>query len=166
MAAGRLRQLIEMTPGQQDASGRIVLDFGLVRGLAYYNGIIFEVSHPDWPGPLGGGGRYDGLARDLGGSHRLPALGFAYNLDALVYLTAQDSAPSGAASPGVLVVAASAASHAAALIVAQEIRNEGETVELEVVGRTTEEARAYAALRGLRRVIVVSEDGETTTLDV
>ena len=165
-AAGRLRQLIGMTPGQQDASGRIVLDFGLVRGLAYYNGIIFEVSHPDWPGPLGGGGRYDGLARDLGGSHRLPALGFAYNLDALVYLTAHDSAVSGAESPGVLVVADSDASHVAALTVAQEIRNKGETVELEVLGRTTEEARAYAALRGLRRVIVVSEDRETTTLDV
>ena len=165
-AADRLRQLIDMTPGQQDASGRIVLDFGLVRGLAYYNGIIFEVSHPDWPGPLGGGGRYDGLARDLGGSHRLPALGFAYNLDALVYLTAHDSPASGSESHGVLVVADSDASHAAALTVAQEIRNKGETVELEVVGRTIEESRAYAALRRLGRVVMVSEDGETTTLDV
>ena len=62
-AASRLEQTIAMLPGGQDESGEIVLDFGLVRGLAYYNGIIFEVSHPNlaqspgrwrplrWPGP-------------------------------------------------------------------------------------------------------------------
>ena len=63
-------------------------------------------------------------------------------------------------------MAASDASHAAALAVAQEFRRKGETVELEVVGRSIEEARAYAALRRLRLVTVESEDGETTTLDV
>lgn len=45
-AAGRLEQIVRMMSGQDDEFGRIVLDFGLVRGLAYYNGIIFEVSHP------------------------------------------------------------------------------------------------------------------------
>ena len=173
-SVGRLEQIINMLlergrphpPALLEGEETIVLDFGLVRGLAYYNGIIFEVSHPDWPGSLGGGGRYDGLARDLGGSHRLPALGFAYNLDALVDLTVGDSVASSAESSGVLVVADSDVSHASALAVAQEIRNKGETAELEVVGRTIEEARAYAAFRRLRRVIVVSEDGETTTLDV
>ena len=71
-----------------DARGRVVLDFGLVRGLAYYNGVIFEVRHPDWPGALGGGGRYDTLSRALGGDRAVPALGFAYNLDALIALGA------------------------------------------------------------------------------
>ncbi len=165
-AAGRLQQLIAMTPEQQDASGRIVLDFGLVRGLAYYNGIIFEVSHPRWPGPLGGGGRYDGLARDLGGSHRLPALGFAYNLDALVHLAAGDSAASGVESPGVLVVADSDPAHAAALRAAQELREQGETAEMEVAGRSIPEARAYASRRGFRRMVVVGEDGAIATYDV
>ena len=100
-AVGRLDLLIKMLPQRTDPSGRVVLDFGLVRGLAYYNGIIFEVSHPGWPGPLGGGGRYDGLARDLGGRHRLPALGFAYNLDALVDLTAEDASTSSGGLRGV-----------------------------------------------------------------
>ena len=66
-----------------------MLDFGLVRGLAYYNGVIFEVSHSDWPGALGGGGRYDTLSRALGGSEPVPALGFAYNLDALITIGAK-----------------------------------------------------------------------------
>ena len=63
------------------------LDFGLARGLAYYNGIIFEVKHPAWPSFLGGGGRYDGLARALGSPETVPALGFAYTLEALLALT-------------------------------------------------------------------------------
>ncbi len=165
-AVGRLGQTIEMLPGQPDASGQIVLDFGLVRGLAYYNGIIFEVSHPGWTGPLGGGGRYDGLARDLGGSHRLPALGFAYNMDALAELTSNDTADSGANTEGVLIVAAGDGANAAALKTAQELREQGETAEMEVTGRTVEEACAFAVRRGLTRVVVVEENGRATTHNV
>ncbi|MDA0262797.1 MAG: ATP phosphoribosyltransferase regulatory subunit [Chloroflexi bacterium] len=87
-AASRLTEIIGLMADGQDAKGRVVLDFSLVRGLAYYNGVIFEVSHPGWPGPLGGGGRYDNLSRALGGSDAVPALGFAYNLDALIALGA------------------------------------------------------------------------------
>jgi len=88
-AADRLSEVIGLLPNGPDTKGRIVLDFGLVRGLAYYNGVIFEVSHPAWPGALGGGGRYDTLSRALGGGDAVPALGFAYNLDALIAIGAR-----------------------------------------------------------------------------
>ena len=162
-AAGRLERLIRMLPEQKDASGKIVLDFGLVRGLAYYNGIIFEVSHPDWPVPLGGGGRYDGLARDLGGSRRLPALGFAYNLDALVGLADDVFAAHGGESRGVLVIAAAEAVYDAALKMARRLREQGEVAEMEVCGRSMAEARAYASRRGFQHIVVVGEDGSATT---
>ena len=71
----------------------MTVDFGLARGLAYYNGIVFEVRHPDWPNPLGGGGRYDGLARALGSPVDVPALGFAYTLETLLALAAGKTAP-------------------------------------------------------------------------
>ena len=162
-AVGRLEQLIKMLPEQREASGQIVLDFGLVRGLAYYNGIIFEVSHPQWPGPLGGGGRYDGLARDLGGSHRLPALGFAYNLDALADLTAEDVSTSSGGPRGVLVMAGSEAVHDIAIKRAQEFREQGEVAEMEVVRRSIAEASAYASRRGFHRLLVIEEGGGATT---
>ena len=58
----------------------LTLDLGLARGIAYYTGVIFEVI--DSAGhSLGGGGRYDGLTRALGGEEDVPALGFAYNMD-------------------------------------------------------------------------------------
>ena len=87
-AADRLSEVIGFMSSGPETKGQIVLDFGLVRGLAYYNGVIFEVSHPKWPGTLGGGGRYDTLSRALGGEDAIPALGFAYNLDALIALGA------------------------------------------------------------------------------
>ncbi|MCI0843851.1 MAG: ATP phosphoribosyltransferase regulatory subunit [Chloroflexi bacterium] len=87
-AADRLSEVIGRVSNGPENKGRIVLDFGLVRGLAYYNGVIFEVSHSDWPGTLGGGGRYDTLSRALGGDDAVPALGFAYNLDALIAIGA------------------------------------------------------------------------------
>lgn len=51
-------------------------DLSIVRGLAYYTGIVFELF--DRKGEfraICGGGRYDNLLRDLGGSDH-PALGF------------------------------------------------------------------------------------------
>jgi len=88
-AAGRLAEVLGQVSDGPDSKGQIMLDFGLVRGLAYYNGVIFEVNHSDWPGALGGGGRYDTLSRALGGSEPVPALGFAYNLDALIAIGAK-----------------------------------------------------------------------------
>ena len=64
----------------------LVLDLGLARGFAYYTGVIFEMANSS-PAPgvsLGGGGRYDGLVKALGGEEDVPALGFAYNLEPLI----------------------------------------------------------------------------------
>lgn len=158
-AAERFGEIIGALPASGNISGRIELDSGLVRGLAYYNGIIFEASHPSWPGPLGGGGRYDGLARDLGGTQHLPALGFAYNLDALAELSADSASNSTGMTAGVLVVSGSKSARPAALDTARELRRQGEIVALEVSGLSELEARAAAARQGLSRVIFVSEDG-------
>ncbi len=54
----------------------VEVDFSIVRGLAYYTGIVFELF--DAGGSLRaicGGGRYDGLLEALG-SVNLPAVGF------------------------------------------------------------------------------------------
>jgi len=66
--------------GALDAMGLarfVTVDFGVVRGLAYYTGFVFEAF--DRKGELralAGGGRYDDLVEKLGGP-ALPAVGFA-----------------------------------------------------------------------------------------
>ena len=56
----------------------------LVRGLDYYNGLVFEFLSSDLgaQNAILGGGRYDGLIKKLGGRD-LPATGFALGVDRL-----------------------------------------------------------------------------------
>ena len=63
------------------------LDLGHARGIAYYTGVIFDLSHAGADGSdrlLGGGGRYDELVRVLGGDENAPAAGFACTLEQVV----------------------------------------------------------------------------------
>jgi histidyl-tRNA synthetase len=57
----------------------VEVDFSIVRGLAYYTGIVFEVfSRKRKLRAIAGGGRYDNLIGQLSdGTVSLPALGFA-----------------------------------------------------------------------------------------
>ena len=70
------------------AGHEFVLDLGLARGISYYTGVIFEITtfEEGEEVSLGGGGRYDGLVKALGGEDDVPALGFAYNLDRAIDL--------------------------------------------------------------------------------
>lgn len=52
----------------------------LVRGLDYYTHTVFEVVSRDDSNALGGGGRYDGLVKMLGGPD-IPAVGFAVGIE-------------------------------------------------------------------------------------
>ena len=80
-----LGRLFEALASNGLGESRLVLDLGLARGIAYYSGVIFELFHTVSPdgASLGGGGRYDGLVRALGGDD-VPALGFAYALEQVV----------------------------------------------------------------------------------
>lgn len=57
----------------------------LVRGLDYYNGIVFEVAsqHLGAQDAIAGGGRYDGLYEQLGGSPA-PCTGFSVGIERLI----------------------------------------------------------------------------------
>ena len=59
----------------------------LVRGLDYYNKTVFEwvTTALGAQGTVCGGGRYDGLVKQLGG-HASPGIGFAIGLERLVLL--------------------------------------------------------------------------------
>ncbi|MFA5925909.1 MAG: histidine--tRNA ligase [Parcubacteria group bacterium] len=64
------------------------LDPSLVRGLDYYTRTVFEFfssngGDEDKKSALGGGGRYDGLVKLLGGENT-PAVGFSLGMDRLV----------------------------------------------------------------------------------
>lgn len=63
--------------GDMGIADFIQIDLGIVRGLAYYTGFVFEVFEVKGQSrALAGGGRYDDLVEKMGGPV-LPAVGFA-----------------------------------------------------------------------------------------
>ena len=81
-----LREIFDQLPGRGVPLYNVVLDLAFIPGIAYYTGIVFEISCDGEDGPItvGGGGRYDGLVKALGGDEDVPAMGFALRLDKLV----------------------------------------------------------------------------------
>ena len=78
-AADGLRAVgAQLPPGVAE---RVIFDLGLVRGLGYYTGPVFEVYDAALGAPLGGGGRYDELLGRFG--RDLPAAGWALNVERL-----------------------------------------------------------------------------------
>ncbi|ACT05991.1 histidyl-tRNA synthetase [Dickeya chrysanthemi Ech1591] len=97
----------------------------LVRGLDYYNRTVFEwvTSSLGSQGTVCGGGRYDGMVEQLGGSST-PAVGFAMGLERLVLLV-QTVNPAFAAQSGVdaYLISSGVGTQHAAIKLAEKVRD-------------------------------------------
>lgn len=62
------------------------LDPSIVRGLDYYRRTAWELHHEGVgaKSALGGGGRYDGLAQELGSKEPVPGIGWAFGIERLL----------------------------------------------------------------------------------
>lgn len=109
------------------------VDLGIVRGLAYYTGFVFEVFELSENGlrgrALAGGGRYDHLVKKLG-YQDLPAVGFGMGDVTLTdLLTEKQLLPAYVESPEVYVIVAGQQERLAALPVIATLRHNGIRVE-------------------------------------
>ncbi len=142
----------------------VTVDFGLARGIAYYTGVVFEVRHPSVSGgpSLGGGGRYDGLVKALGGREETPAMGFAWAVEQAVQALTAAGVQSllNGERDLLLVRAQEPAAHRAAVKEAERLQAQGNMVELDVSQRPMEACLRYAVGRGIRRVLSVGTNGE------
>src|SRR5579872_1257736 len=74
------------------------VNFRLVRGLDYYTRTVFEIwpAHGGAQSTIGGGGRYDGLAEQLGG-RPTPGIGFGSGIERII-LNYKEAHPEGLSS--------------------------------------------------------------------
>ena len=116
----------------------------LVRGLDYYGHTAFEITSDQLgaQATVCGGGRYDGLVEQLGGS-ATPAIGWALGMERLLLVleAAAKADPDGAAArlttqlpPTVYLVNRGDAAEPAALGLARNLRQAGVAVELDGSG--------------------------------
>jgi histidyl-tRNA synthetase len=115
-----------------DAFGvAFVVDSKLVRGLDYYTRTTYEAIATSGLGAqstVAGGGRYDGLVRELGGGD-VPGIGFAAGVERLALLVAQAGREL-AVRPVVFFVALGPEEESRADVLAQNLRKEGIAAEV------------------------------------
>ncbi|XPV76223.1 MAG: histidine--tRNA ligase [Desulfovibrio sp.] len=98
----------------------------LVRGLDYYQRTTFEVTSSDIGSQtaVAGGGRYDGLVKQLGGAE-VPGVGFACGMERLALLLEQMDESGRMAKPDFFVAVVDDAACNAAIGFAQKLRGKG-----------------------------------------
>jgi histidyl-tRNA synthetase len=146
----------------------VQLDLSIVRGLAYYTGIVFELF--DARGEfraICGGGRYDNLLNALGGVD-LPALGFGMGdvvLGELLRSRGLADIPIG--EPDFWVAAAENGDLRDVLLAATQLRRAGASVEYALRSQTISKQRKAAFSAGATYFVTVGSDfRETGTIEV
>jgi len=149
------------------------IDHTLVRGLDYYTRTVFEVVHEELgeQTALGGGGRYDGLAEECGGTPT-PAVGFGLGLDRAV-LALGGRAPGEACETAPVAFVATAgdrgdiAAASAAVRLVSALREAGVPAERDLAGRGLRAQLKHADRLGARWTLIVGEEElETGTVSL
>jgi histidyl-tRNA synthetase len=157
----RIEHVLELLTGFGHDVNTFELSPGLGRGLHYYTGMLFEIYAGDENQiQLVGGGRYDDLAQTLGARHSLPACGFTYGLERIAdalparHESRRDVTLIAPAEPSAMVIA---------IRLAEQLRERGQVVELDVRGRSASGNRRYAQHAEMSRLIIVNGDGTFST---
>ncbi len=130
----------------------------LVRGLDYYTHTAFEIISDDLgsQATVCGGGRYDGLVEELGGSPT-PAVGWAMGLERLIILLQQNRDPQRQVLD-FYVVSRGEMAEAQALVLAQKLRQAGFSVELDLSGSAFKKQFARADRSGTVACLILGDE--------
>ena len=136
------------------------VDPAIVRGLDYYTRTVFEFicDGIGAQSTVCGGGRYDGLVEELGGSP-LPAIGFAMGLTRVILaLRAQGIAEPTPASPRLYIAALGEDAAVAASVITERLRRTGAFVECDLVGRSLKAQMKYANKIGADYTLILGDN--------
>lgn len=150
----------------------VSVDLKIVRGLAYYTGVVFEIF--DCQGDMraiAGGGRYDGLAKLIGGTD-MPAAGFAMG-DVVIGNFIEETPVAKAKLDAYLkqnfsldafVVVASEDRRPQALNVVQQLRNAGLRVDFALTAAKVGKQFQSAEQRNARLAVIVGDEFPTLSV--
>ncbi|SBW04587.1 Histidine--tRNA ligase [uncultured delta proteobacterium] len=133
-----------------------VLNHRLVRGLDYYNRTTFEVVSETIgaQGTVAGGGRYDGLAKILGGPD-VPAVGFAAGMERLALMIDQAGGAPGATPPDFYLAVLDEAALADAIVIAQRLREAGKRGEVSFTAKSLKSQMRQASKTGAKKCLLL-----------
>jgi histidyl-tRNA synthetase len=137
---------------------RYAINPRIVRGLDYYMRTTFELitDRLGAQNAIGGGGRYNGLVRDLGGPD-VPAIGFAIGMERLIMLLHQEQ-PKKVRTPRFFIASLGQEPRASAFLLVQQLRGRGLEAEIDYEGRSLKSQMRRADKSGARYVLIFGED--------
>lgn len=133
-------------------------DLSIVRGLAYYTGLVFEAFDSEGElRALFGGGRYDELVGTFG-DQEVPAVGFAFGYSPTIeLLKKEDRYPLSEVETDVYVLSVSESVRDVALDYATKLREKGLSVETDLAERGFGSQLGYADDMNAKRVLIIGE---------
>jgi histidyl-tRNA synthetase len=175
-----LSAIVRILSGCGYKSDRVRIDSGIVRGLDYYTGAVFEaqlsfpVTDEDGEnvvfGSIGGGGRYDGLVARFTGQE-VPATGISIGVSRLFsVLRARAGVEAFGADPLCVVLVLDKSAAAESFRIAQELRAAGLRAEAYAGEGGMKAQLKYADRRGAAIAVIEGGDerarGEITLKDL
>jgi histidyl-tRNA synthetase len=148
----RVRELLD------DAGQRYELDPTLVRGLDYYTRTVFEFTSEALGAQsgVGGGGRYDGLIEQLGGSPT-PASGWAAGVERMLLAAGEVPVAPGLVDLFVALGGSGDGAARTAFELAHEARRAGLRAQMELAGRSLKGQLKHADRIGARYVAIIED---------
>jgi histidyl-tRNA synthetase len=128
----------------------------LVRGLDYYTRTAFEVTAPNLGAQdaVAGGGRYNGLTRELGGPD-LPGLGFAIGEDRLLEVLPAEAGRDNL--QGIFLAALGPAAREQGLALVQDWRHQGLAAQMDFDDRSLKAQMSLADRLECRWVVILGD---------
>jgi histidyl-tRNA synthetase len=132
------------------------INLGIVRGLDYYSGVVFEAfDQATGSGALIGGGRYNRLTEAFGRKD-IGATGVAGGVERIVMALKRHGILKQSPRPLVYIANATEDLRAKALELVSSLRTSGIAVDYDMLGRTLRKQLEYASNKGAAFVVIVA----------
>jgi len=133
------------------------IDSSIVRGLDYYTKTVFEfVSKKDGLTVIGGG-RYDGLVEEFGGTPT-PAVGFGAGIERLMELYSDNNDLLKDNVPDLYILSCGSEENIKAIELSENLRKSGYIIEKDVFERSFKSQMKYANKLNCKNLIVIGEN--------
>ncbi len=132
----------------------------LVRGLDYYQSTVFEVTSGKLgsQNTVGGGGRYDGLLKQLGGPD-LPSIGYACGMERIINLILKEGVGDTVVAPSLtlVILPLDEKARTKALLLAEALRQKSVRTLVDFSGKKIKQSISAAAEAGGKWLLVLGE---------
>lgn len=136
------------------------INSGLVRGLDYYNNTVFEIVAGELgaQNSIGGGGRYDGLIKQLGGPD-LPSIGFGTGIERIIQtMINQKITLPNPARTTLFIIPLGDHAQEKCFTLLDSLRQKGISSQMDFSGRKLNKLMQYADQIQAKYVVVVGEN--------